>query len=77
VSTSKKETGSEITKQDHVKGRPQSREDAEIEDLEYAIKLLKIKVHAATNVLEKLRHYNQIKSLEGSIDRLRSKGSPQ
>ena len=49
--------------------------EAEIEDLEYAINMLRIKMQATTNLSEKIRQYNQIKTLQENIDRLKQAAS--
>jgi hypothetical protein len=51
---------------------PTEAAGAEIRDLEYAISLLRLKLHAATTLSEKLRVYNQIKALQDNIARYRS-----
>ncbi len=44
----------------------------DIEDMEYAIGILKVKLHSTTNLPDKVRLYNQIKTLQDNISRLRS-----
>jgi len=44
----------------------------DIEDMEYAIGILKVKLHSTTNLPDKIRLYNQIKTLQDNISRLRS-----
>lgn len=44
---------------------------AEIRDLEYAIRLLRIKMQSAGNLADKMGLYNEIKTLQANIDRLR------
>lgn len=45
------------------------------EDLEFAIRMLKIKLRTAKTLPEKVRLYNQIKTLQENISKLESKGS--
>ncbi len=45
----------------------------EIETLEYSIKMLRIKMQMTTNLSEKIRNYNEIKTLQENIDRLKEK----
>jgi hypothetical protein len=44
---------------------------AEIQDLEYAMRLLRIKMQSAGNLADKLGLYNEIRTLQANIDRLR------
>ena len=44
---------------------------AEIEDLEYAMRLLRIKMQSAGNPADKLGLYNEIKTLQAKIDMLK------
>jgi len=48
-------------------------DELEIQDLEYAIKMLRIKMQETTKLSEKIRCYNQIKTLQANIDRLKEK----
>jgi len=45
----------------------------EIESMEYSIKMLRIKMQMTTNLSEKIRYYNEIKTLQENIDRLKIK----
>ena len=56
-----------------AKSRPESRKG--IEDLEFAIEMLRIRIYSAHSISEKLRYYNQIKTLQENIARLREKAS--
>ncbi|MDL1892542.1 hypothetical protein FBQ87_06580 [Sphingobacteriales bacterium CHB3] len=57
-------------------GRIAAREDtlsegnSQKEDLEFAISMLKVKLHSATALSEKIRLYNQIKTLQDNISKL-------
>ena len=52
----------------HVAGK------TDIEDMEYSIDMLKVKLQSATSLSEKVRLYNQIKTLQDNISRLKSEG---
>ena len=45
-----------------------------IEDMEYAIDMLRVKLRSAPSLSEKVRLYNQIKTLQDNISRLKSEG---
>jgi hypothetical protein len=45
-----------------------------IEDLEYAIDLLRVKLQSAPGLSQKVRLYNQIKTLQENIARLKMEG---
>lgn len=49
----------------------------EIENLEYSIKMLRIKMKMTTNLSEKIRNYNEIKSLLEYIDKLKVKAKSE
>ena len=58
-----------ISKADpHVAGK------TDIEDMEYAIDMLKVKLQSAPSLSEKVRLYNQIKTLQDNISRRKSEG---
>jgi hypothetical protein len=50
---------------------PPEAAGAEIQDMVYAIRLLRLRLHEAATLSEKLRVYNQIKTLQDNISRLR------
>lgn len=50
-----------------------SASTTEIEDLEFAIKMLRIKLGSTSDYSEKMRYYNQIKTLQENIARLKEK----
>jgi hypothetical protein len=45
----------------------------EIENLEYSIKMLRIKMQMTINLSEKIRNYNEIKTLQENVERLKAK----
>lgn len=50
-------------------------EGSQKKDLEFAISMLKVKLHSAKTLSEKIRLYNQIKALQDNISTLKSTGS--
>ncbi len=56
------------------KGDSHSAGKTTIEDLEFAINLLKVKLRSAMNLSEKARLYNQIRTLQDNISRIKGKG---
>ncbi len=54
------------------KADPHLASKRDIDDMEYAIGMLKVKLHSTTNLPDKVRLYNQIKTLQDNISRLRS-----
>ena len=53
------------------KNRISEHAELEIEDLEYAIKMLRIKMQETTKLSEKIRCYNQIKTLQENIYKIK------
>ena len=56
-------------------GKKEGERNSNKEDLEFAISLLKVKLQATTGLSEKVRLYNQIKTLQEEISKLECKGS--
>ena len=77
VSTKEKNTSSQAAKNGISKAEPRIGGKTEIEDLEFAIEMLRIKMQSASNLSEKIRYYNQIKTLQDNISRLKEKVSSQ
>ncbi|NWG28274.1 MAG: hypothetical protein HXY48_07040 [Ignavibacteriaceae bacterium] len=51
--------------------------ELEIETLEYSIKMLRVKMKMTTNLSEKIRNYNEIKTLQDRIDKLKVKAKQE
>jgi len=49
----------------------------EIGNLEYSIKMLRIKMQMTINLSEKIRNYREIKTLQETIDRLKIKANQE
>lgn len=50
---------------------------ADVQDMEFAIDMLRIKMNSTWNLSEKIRLYNQIKMLQDNISRLKSERSSE
>ena len=75
--TEVKSANSRITANSISKAEPSSAGKTEIEDLEFAIEMLRIRMSSASNLSEKIRYYNQIKTLQDNIFKLKDKASSQ
>jgi hypothetical protein len=53
-------------------GDPQWAGKTDVGDMEFAIDMLKVRLQSTTSLSEKVRLYNQIKTLRDNISRLRS-----
>ena len=74
MSTGKQNARTATTENRVSKADPRLADKREIEDMEYAIDILKVKLQSATSLSEKVRLYNQIKTLQGNISRRKSEG---
>jgi hypothetical protein len=53
------------------KTKSETVDNTDIPDMEFAINMLRIKLHSTTDLSQKIRLYNQIKTLQDNISRLR------
>jgi hypothetical protein len=74
MSAGKKVAGSGTPGDSSPDADPRAAGKAAMKDMEYAIDMLRVKLHSETNLSEKIRLYNQIKTLQDNISRLRSEG---
>ena len=77
TSSKEKSTRSQAATNGISKADPRIGDKTEIEDLEFAIEMLRIKMQLASNLSEKIRYYNQIRTLQDNISRLKEKVSSQ
>jgi hypothetical protein len=77
VSTELKSTNSRAAANGISKAEPRMRGKTVIEDLEFAIEMLRIRMGSTSNLSEKIRYYNQIRTLQDNIARLKAKVSSQ
>ena len=74
MSTGKKRARTETPENRIVKADPHMAGKTDIENMEYAINMLKVKLQSAPSLSEKVRLYNQIKTLQDNISRVKSEG---
>ena len=72
MSTRAKTAGAGTPENRISKADPQWGGKTDREDMEYGIDMLKIKLQSAPSILEKVRLYNQIKTLKDIISRIES-----
>ena len=77
TSTEDKSTKSQTASNGFSKAQSGSAARIKAEDLEFAIDMLRIRMRSALNLSEKIRDYNEIKTLQDNIARLKEKGSSQ
>jgi hypothetical protein len=72
MTTQAKRAGTETAEHRISKADPQWAGKNDVEDMEYAINLLKVKLQSTSSLSEKVRLYNQIKALQDNVSKLRS-----
>ena len=77
VSNEEKSTNSQTAVNGISKAESRIGGKTETEDLEFAIEMLRIRMGSASDLSEKVRYYNQIKTLQDNIARLRENVSPR
>ncbi len=75
MSPEKQRKESEKSGDEHSKADAQPPDMTRIEDLQCAISMLRIKMYSATSPVQTMQYYNQIKTLQDNIARLKSKNS--
>jgi hypothetical protein len=74
MATGKKAAGIGAPHDSSPEADPRPAGKTAVEDMEYTIAILRVKLHSETNLSDKIRLYNQIKTLQDNISRLRSEG---
>lgn len=73
--TGKNEAGTATLENTMANANSHSGAKSNRQDLEFAISMLKVKLQSTTVLSEKIRLYNQIKTLQDNISKLTSESS--